>query len=94
MGPLAWARWLKPLKPGLGASVAGAVRARDLAGWAAVLAGASVLLPPLAAALPLIAAYALWLRLRIGGVTGDAHGAGIELVETGLLLALVAAGGR
>ncbi len=94
LGPLAWARWLKPLKPGLGASVAGAVRLRDLAGWAAALAGASVLLPPLAAAPPLIAGYALWLRRRIGGVTGDAHGAGIELVETGLLLALVAAGGR
>jgi len=94
LGPLAWARWLRPLKPGLGAAVAGAVRVRDLAGWMAVLAGASVLLPPLATAYPLIGGYALWLRRRIGGVTGDAHGAGIELVETGLLLALVAAGGR
>jgi len=93
-GPLAWARWLPPLKPGLGASVAGAVRRHDLAGWGALLLGAGVFLPPLLAAVPLIPAYALWLKRRIGGVTGDAHGAGIELVETGLLLALVAAGGR
>lgn len=89
IGPLAWARGLKPLHDGLGARVAKAVRARDLIGWGAVLAGAAVTAPWLAAAPLLILGIAWWLRARIGGVTGDAHGAGIELVETGLLVALM-----
>lgn len=93
MGPLAWARWLPPLRPGgLGARVASSVRPRDLWGWALVLAGACATCPPLLATPLLVVAIALWLRRRLGGVTGDAHGAGIELVETGLLVALVAVG--
>ncbi|RDE05646.1 adenosylcobinamide-GDP ribazoletransferase [Sphingomonas aracearum] len=88
LGPLAWARWLPPLRPeGLGASIAGAARRRDLIGWSAVLAGASVLLPPLLCAFGLVPALTLWFRRKLGGMTGDVHGAGIELVETGLLLA-------
>jgi adenosylcobinamide-GDP ribazoletransferase len=30
-----------------------------------------------------------WLRSRIGGISGDGHGAGIELVESATLAALV-----
>ncbi|TCP32747.1 adenosylcobinamide-GDP ribazoletransferase [Sphingomonas sp. BK235] len=93
IGPLAWARWLPPLKPGLGATLAEAVRARDLIGWGTVVLVASIARPALFAALPLIAFYAWWLRRRLGGVNGDAHGAGIELVETGLLAAFVLVGG-
>ncbi|MEH3048478.1 adenosylcobinamide-GDP ribazoletransferase [Sphingomonas adhaesiva] len=85
VGPLVWARVLPALKPGLGAQVAAAVRARDALGWAALLAAACVAMPWLAAAAPLIGAVALWARVRLGGVSGDVHGAGIELVETGLL---------
>jgi adenosylcobinamide-GDP ribazoletransferase len=93
VGPLVWARWLPPLKPaGLGAQIASAVRPRDLWGWGAVLAAACAVVPALLPAPLLIAAVAGWLRHRLGGVTGDAHGAGIELVETGLLVALVAIG--
>ncbi|TVV74977.1 adenosylcobinamide-GDP ribazoletransferase [Sphingomonas solaris] len=89
IGPLAWARWLPPLKPGgLGASVAAAVRRRDLTGWALLLAAGAVAAPALLATPLLIGAIGLWLRRRLGGITGDAHGAGIELVETGLLVAL------
>ncbi|PZQ62788.1 MAG: adenosylcobinamide-GDP ribazoletransferase [Sphingomonas taxi] len=92
IAPLAWARWLAPLGDGLGARVAAAVRRRDVLGWGAVLAGGCVLVPPLVAA-PLLALVAApWFRARLGGVNGDAHGAGIEVIETGLLLALVAAG--
>ncbi|MBY9061634.1 adenosylcobinamide-GDP ribazoletransferase [Sphingomonas yunnanensis] len=91
-GPLAWARWLPPLKPGLGATLAKAVRARDLLGWSALLLAAGVLEPALLAAMPLIALYGQWLRRRLGGINGDAHGAGIELVETGLLVIVVALG--
>jgi adenosylcobinamide-GDP ribazoletransferase len=31
-----------------------------------------------------------WIARRIGGISGDGHGAGIELTETALLLAMVA----
>ncbi|MEG3166003.1 adenosylcobinamide-GDP ribazoletransferase [Sphingomonas sp. PB2P19] len=92
IGPLVWARWLPPLREGLGSAVAGAVRTRDVAGWALALAGAAVLAPALVVAPLLIAGWWWWLRARLGGVSGDCHGAGIELVETGLLLALLVAG--
>jgi len=88
IGPIAWARLVPPLKPGLGADVAAAARPSDLLGWAAVLAGVAALVPAMLFAAPLILGWTLWLRRRLGGVSGDAHGAGIELVETGLLLAL------
>lgn len=94
VGPLFWARLLPPLGTGLGATVAKAVRPRDLAAGAALLATAAVVAPPMLAAVPLIAGWGWWVRRRLSGVNGDAHGAGIELVETGLLLALAAIGGR
>jgi len=94
MGPLFWAAMLPPLRAGgLGAAIASAVRPRDLIGWAAILALAAVAAPALLLAPLLILVVATWLRRTLGGVTGDAHGAGIELVETGLLLALAIASG-
>jgi adenosylcobinamide-GDP ribazoletransferase len=92
IGPLVWTRWLPPLHAGLGARFAGMVRARDWIGWTTVLLAGAVVAPGLLAALLLIPAFALWLRRAIGGISGDGHGAGIELVETGLLLASVIAG--
>jgi adenosylcobinamide-GDP ribazoletransferase len=92
MGPLVWVRLLPPLRPGgLGAAVAGAVRMRDLVGWGLLLALSSVVVPALLVGPVLVLGVAAWLRRKIGGITGDAHGAGIELVETGLLLALCVA---
>lgn len=91
-GPLVWARWLPPLKPGLGATLSDAVRARDLASWSALLLVAGVLQPALFAALPLIGLYGWWLKRRLGAINGDAHGAGVELIETGLLVMVVALG--
>jgi len=92
IGPLCWARWLPPVTQGLGASIAKAARRRDVIGWMLLLAGAAMAAPApaLLAAPVLIVGHALWLHRTLGGVNGDAHGAGIELVETGLLLALVA----
>lgn len=92
VGPLFWARWVSPLGQGLGARVAAAVRSRDLAGWSAVLAGVCVLAPPLLIVPVAILAFGAWLRWRLGGVNGDAHGAGIELVETAALLGLATIG--
>lgn len=93
IGPLAWARWLPPLREGLGSAIAGAVRWRDLIGWALLLAAAAVVVPAITVTPVLVAGWGWWLRHRIGGVTGDCHGAGIELVETGLLVAFLAIGG-
>jgi len=88
LGPLAWARFLPPLRDsGLGASIAGAITLPIFAAWCLALAAACLLLPPLAAAPVLIGAFGWWAHRRLGGATGDVHGAGIELVETGLLLA-------
>ena len=93
MGPLVWARLLPPLRSGgLGAAVAGAVRHRDLWAWALMLALAAVAVPALVVLPVLVLGVAAWLRRTLGGVTGDAHGAGIEIVETGLLAAIAVAG--
>lgn len=37
----------------------------------------------------IILTLSLWFRRKLGGMTGDVHGAGIELTETALLLAAV-----
>jgi adenosylcobinamide-GDP ribazoletransferase len=95
LAPLIWARALPPLKSnGLGASIAGATRGRDVGGWLLLLLGAAVMTPALLAGPLLIGALFLVFKRRVGGVSGDVHGAGIELVESGLLLvlAVVAAG--
>ena len=91
IGPLVWARWLPTLHPGLGARFANAVSIGSLAVWLLLLAGGAVVAPALLAAPLLIAAWAIWLRRAIGGISGDGHGAGIELVETGLLIASILA---
>lgn len=88
IGPLAWARWLTPLHAGLGARFAGAIRRRDLALWSGALLLAAWWHPALLAAVPAIALWGRWLATRIGGISGDGHGAGIEWNEAVLLLAL------
>jgi len=52
-----------------------------------VLAGAAVIWPAILTTPLLLAAWAVYLRRAIGGISGDGHGAGIELVETALLAA-------
>lgn len=89
IGPLAWTRWLEPLHAGLAARFATAIRRRDIIGWGALLAASALIAPPLLTAPILIALWGLWLHRTLGGVSGDCHGAGIELVETGLLTALL-----
>ncbi len=87
IGPLVWARWLPALHEGLGARLGRAVRLRDVLVWVAILLGLCVVEPVLLTTLLIVPAWGWWLRQRIGGISGDGHGAGIEIVETGLLLA-------
>jgi adenosylcobinamide-GDP ribazoletransferase len=89
IGPLAWARWLPTLHQGLGSRFRDAVRPVDLALWAAALLAAAWFLPGLLATPVFVALWAWYMRRTLGGISGDGHGAGIELVETSLLLTVL-----
>ncbi|MDX5982695.1 adenosylcobinamide-GDP ribazoletransferase [Sphingomonas echinoides] len=90
IGPLVWTLWLPPLHAGLGARFVEHVRVSHIVGWSVALAAGAIVVPAILLAVPLIALWGVWLRRTLGGVSGDCHGAGIELVETGLLLAVLA----
>jgi len=92
IGPLVWTVWLPPLHAGLAARFTAAIGIGHIAIWAVPLLALALLVPALSAAPVLIALWGLWLQRRLGGVSGDCHGAGIELVETGVLLAALIAG--
>jgi adenosylcobinamide-GDP ribazoletransferase len=92
IGPLVWTLRLPPLHAGLAARFRSAVRPVDIALWSIALALGAWTLPVLLVTPLLVLAWGLWVRRRIGGISGDGHGAGIELVETALLVALVLAG--
>jgi adenosylcobinamide-GDP ribazoletransferase len=91
----AWARWgtlicsktLLSLKPGLGASVSNSVGWPVIAVWGLLLAIAALVgAPPTLLALVIVPVVAFYWQWRLGGVTGDCLGAGIEVTETLLLL--------
>jgi adenosylcobinamide-GDP ribazoletransferase len=96
----AWARWatlalgrvVPPLKEGLGSRLATGIGTRTVALEAVALAALSLVFAPLLLlALPLAVAFALYWHVRLGGMTGDCHGASIEITESLLLLALLVA---
>lgn len=92
IAPLVWTWWLPPLHQGLAARFRSAIGPLDLAVWAAALAAASWFIPALLVT-PLLLLWWGWhVRRTIGGISGDGHGAGIELIETGLLLSLTITG--
>ncbi len=91
IGPLVWTLWLPPLHAGLGARFANGMASRHLLLWAFPLGASALAFPALLAAPALTLLWGWWLRHHVGGVSGDCHGAGIELVETGLLAALLVA---
>ncbi len=95
----AWARWgvliwsrLPAIKSGLGERFAWHVDMGPILAWGTVLAGVSLTVPVLFSALLLVAAWRGFLLRRLGGMTGDALGAGVEWLETGLLLCVVIIG--
>mgnify|MGYP003413756916 FL=1 len=90
----AWARWsaagwallLPPLKPGLGERLS---RTGNRAGWIAgglALAAISAASPFAFAALVPALLWGVWMRLKLGGQSGDILGAGIEWCESAALL--------
>lgn len=93
LGPLVWISWLPPLHRGLGSAFEGSVSGLHLMLWAAALLPLALLFAPALLCAPILfALWTLWLQRALGGVSGDCHGAGIEISEVGLLLALVSAG--
>ncbi|NML95743.1 adenosylcobinamide-GDP ribazoletransferase [Novosphingobium olei] len=88
IAPLFWTRWIAPLHQGLGARFAGAIRPTDIAFWTLALLATAWFHPALLAIVPVIVLWGRWITRRIGGISGDGHGAGIELIETALLLGL------
>lgn len=87
IGPIFWTRFLPQLHEGLGALFRDIVRPLDLLLWTALLIGAAIFSPSLWIAPFAWLLWAWWLRSRIGGISGDGHGAGIEVTESLLLLA-------
>lgn len=87
IGPLLWSRALPDLHAGLGSRFRNAVRPVDFIIWGVLLLAAAWVSPSLLATPPIFLLWGWWLMRRIGGISGDGHGAGIELSETLLLAA-------
>ena len=88
IGPIVWTLWLPPLHEGMGSRFGQGAAPIHVAGWTAAALCLCAAEPVLLAGAPLIAMWGWWLRRRIGGISGDGHGAGIEIVESGLLAIL------
>jgi len=86
IGPLLWTLWLPDLHAGLASRFRRAARPPHLAIWAAILLAAAWFSPGLLATPLLLGAWGLWLNRKLGGISGDGHGGGIEVTESGLLL--------
>jgi adenosylcobinamide-GDP ribazoletransferase len=93
LGSLVWSRSLPPLKGGRAQQLAEELARAPIIVWMVALAVLSALTAPVLLIAPLaIYAWTTWLRVRLGGVSGDCLGAGIELVEIVLLGALMLGG--
>lgn len=95
----AWARWatlvvglvVPPLAEGLASRLRAGIRRPVVVAEAGVLAALSLAVAPsLLVALPAALLLVLYWRRRLGGLTGDVHGANIEILESALLAALLA----
>lgn len=92
IGPLLWTRMLPPLHQGLGTSFGARATWSAACVWLIGFAAVScIVAPAVLFALPAFGLWAWWLHRRIGGISGDGHGAGIELIETAMLAAWVVA---
>ena len=92
----AWARWgtliwarLPTLKPGMGERFGWQITRPSIWFWAALLMACSVVAPVLWCVPLLVFAWREFLLRRLGGMTGDLLGAGVEVVESLALLLLI-----
>ncbi|WP_428631294.1 adenosylcobinamide-GDP ribazoletransferase [Sphingopyxis sp.] len=85
IGPLVWSRALPDLHAGLGSRFRDVVRPVDFAIWSLLLLTAAWFSPSLLTAPLVFLCWGWWLLRRIGGISGDGHGAGIEIGESILL---------
>lgn len=90
----AWARWVslalarlvEPLGTGLGRRFAsGATPLVIVIEGAALMGLSQITAPELMVAIPAAALFAIYWRARLGGMSGDCHGATIEMTEAILL---------
>jgi adenosylcobinamide-GDP ribazoletransferase len=91
IGPILWTLWLPDLHAGLASRFRVAVRPVNLAFWGIALLASAWFSPSLLATPLLLGAWGAWLMRKLGGISGDGHGAGIEVTESGLLLAALVA---
>ncbi|AGA35120.1 Cobalamin synthase [Thioalkalivibrio nitratireducens DSM 14787] len=90
LGTLYWAATVPPLATGMGERFAWRSRRLPMLAWLILLAPLSWWLSPWLLLAPgVMLAWAAFLRHRVGGMTGDGLGAGVELTEAALLLILV-----
>ncbi|KQX19401.1 MULTISPECIES: adenosylcobinamide-GDP ribazoletransferase [unclassified Sphingomonas] len=89
IGTLLWTRLLPSLHPGLAARFRDGIGWPHILSWFALLFVAAWFVPALLAAPLFMLSWGGWLRRTIGGISGDGHGAGIELVESALLFAAI-----
>ncbi|WP_447932840.1 adenosylcobinamide-GDP ribazoletransferase [Sphingopyxis fribergensis] len=87
IGPLLWSRALPNLHAGLGSRFRNAARPVDFLIWSLALVAAVWISPSLLIAPLVFLLWGWWLMRRIGGISGDGHGAGIEVSESLLLAA-------
>ena len=91
LGSVIWARTLPALGSGLGKHFGHLTRAWTWLAWIPLLGALSWFANPCLLGAPLILfAWWLFLKYRVGGMSGDCLGAGIEISETLLLVAVVA----
>jgi len=87
LGAAVWSLAVPPLAAGSGERFSWAIDQRAVAVEVAVLALLSLWFAPvLLGAVIVITAIAAYWRYRLGGITGDCLGAGVEVTETILLL--------
>lgn len=87
IGPLVWALFLPSLHAGLGDMFRPYVRPWLLLIWSTIFVTTAIFFPALLAAPIFFALWAGWIMRKIGGISGDGHGAGIEWGESVLLFA-------
>ncbi len=91
LGALWWSQSLPPLKPGLGERFAWRAGATLPWLWAVALAALSLPLPGLLLVPLLLWGWRHFLATRVGGMSGDCLGAGVEVTEVLALWLLVSA---